>query len=137
MAPCGADTGSPLFPELRGLLAKSSGLVDVLRNALKDLIPRIKVAFVYGSMASGAETSSSDVDLLIVGSVGRADLALPLRGAAESLGREVNPTVYNDAEFQARLRSKNRFLIAVLDKPRLFVVGKENDLGGTASAKAG
>lgn len=127
-----ADTESPLFPELRGLLAKSSGLVDVLKEALKGFVPRIRFAFVYGSIASGAETSSSDVDLLVVGAAGLADLSLPLREAARRLGRDVNPTVYSEAEFAKKLRAKNRFLLAVLDKPKLFVVGKEDDLGRSA-----
>ena len=132
-----ADTESPLFPELRGLLAKSSGLVDVLRDVLRPLGRRIKIAFIYGSVASGTETSASDIDLLVVGDTGIAELALPLRDASRTLGQEVNPKVYSEAEFEKKLASKNRFLFAILDKPKLFVVGKESDLGKTPTRTAG
>jgi DNA-binding transcriptional ArsR family regulator len=63
-----ANEECPVFPELRALLIKTSGLVDVLRGELAPLVSKIKVAAVYGSMASGAETSGSDIDLLIIGS---------------------------------------------------------------------
>ncbi len=131
-----ANARSPLFPELRGLLVKTSGLVGVLRDELEPLAPKVTVALVYGSIASGEETSDSDVDLLVVGAVGLRDLAAPLRGAAVRLGREVNPIVYSEAEFAAKSRAGNDFLVAVLDKPRLFVVGTEDDVRRASQAKA-
>jgi predicted nucleotidyltransferase len=123
-----ANAQNPVFPELRGLLAKTSGLVGVLRGSLEPLASRVTVALVFGSIASGEEVSASDVDLLVVGTVGLRDLAAPLRSAAAHLGREVNPIVYSEAEFAAKLRAGNRFLAAVLDKPRLYVVGTEDDV---------
>src|SRR5580692_11807647 len=44
-----ANTESPLFSDLRGLLLKTAGLVDILVDALKTLAPKIRLAFVYGS----------------------------------------------------------------------------------------
>ncbi len=123
-----ANTDSPLFPEMRGLLAKTSGLVWVLRDALEELRSRIVVAFIYGSIAAGKETSTSDVDLFVVGDVGLSDLALCLRQAGTRLGREVNPTVFSEGEFRKRLASGERFVRSVLDRPKLFVVGTEDDL---------
>ncbi|MCK4304399.1 MAG: nucleotidyltransferase domain-containing protein [Candidatus Eisenbacteria sp.] len=123
-----ANTENPVFPELRGVLAKTSGLAWILREALEALAEKIAMAFVYGSIAAGEQVSSSDVDLFVVGKVGLAELAPLLRQAAMQLGREVNPTVYTEAEFTKRVRSRNHFLRSVLDKPKLFVVGTENDL---------
>jgi DNA-binding transcriptional ArsR family regulator len=124
-----ANSDSPLFPELRGLLLKTSGLVDVLRDALKPVAGRITLAFVYGSIASSQERSESDVDLMVIGSVSPADLALPLRTAREQLGREINPTVYSVTEFKRKRDAKDHFLSQVLTGPRLIVLGSENDLG--------
>ena len=124
-----ANSDSPLFPELRGLLLKTSGLVDVLRDALKPVAGRITLAFVYGSIASSQERSESDVDLMVIGSVSPADLALPLRPAREQLGREINPTVYSVTEFKRKRDAKDHFLSQVLTGPRLIVLGSENDLG--------
>jgi DNA-binding transcriptional ArsR family regulator len=123
-----ANAESPFFPDLRGLLLKTAGLVDVLRYALKPLAAKITVAFVYGSMASGQERSESDIDLMVIGSVSPQDLALPLRRAREQLGREINPTLYSVVELNKKRAAKDHFLSQVLSSPRLIVLGSENDL---------
>jgi DNA-binding transcriptional ArsR family regulator len=123
-----ANRESPLFEDLRGLFLKTAGLVDVLANALKPLAARITWAFVYGSIASGHEQSDSDIDLMIIGKVSPADLPLPLRRARELLGREINPTVYAPAEFAKKLAFKDHFLAQVLAKPKLDVLGSEDEL---------
>jgi predicted nucleotidyltransferase len=127
-----ANAQSPLFSDLRGLLLKTAGLVDILADALRPLIPKISVAFVYGSIASGQERSDSDIDLMVIGDVPPMELAVPLRHARELLGREINPAVYSQAEFAKKRKAKDPFLTQVLTKPRLLVLGSENDLGKTA-----
>jgi predicted nucleotidyltransferase len=123
-----ANSDSPLFPDLHGLIVKTAGLVDVLSDALKPMATKLLSAFVYGSVASSREQSDSDIDLMIVGSVMPAELALPLRKARELLGREINPTVYTPAEFNKKRAAKDHFLTRVLDKPKLFVIGNRNEL---------
>jgi DNA-binding transcriptional ArsR family regulator len=127
-----ANRDSPVFSDIRGLLLKTAGLVDVLADALKPLAAKLQLAFVYGSIASGQEQSDSDIDLMVVGKVAPSELALPLRQARELLGRDINPTVYTPAEFAKKRAAKNHFLIEVLTKPRLLVLGSEDDMGKTA-----
>jgi predicted nucleotidyltransferase len=127
-----ANVDSPLFPELRGLLLKTAGLVDVLADALKPLAAKLRLVFVYGSIASGSEQSDSDIDLMVIGKVSPVELALPLRRARELLGREINPTVYTPPEFDKKRAAKDHFLTRVLDKPKLFVLGDGNELGQAA-----
>jgi predicted nucleotidyltransferase len=123
-----ANTDSPLFTELRGLLLKTAGLVDVLADALKPLAAKLRLVFVYGSIASGSEQSESDIDLMVVGTASPAELAVALRDARERLGREINPTVYTPTEFDKKRKAKDHFLTAVLDKPKLFVLGSRDEL---------
>ncbi len=127
-----ANTDSPVFQDLRGLLLKTAGLVDVLADALKSFASKLRTAFVYGSIAAGGEQSDSDIDLMVVGQVSPADLALPLRRARELLGREINPTVYTPAEFSKKRAANDSFLKQVLDKPKLFVLGNKDELGKVA-----
>jgi uncharacterized protein len=127
-----ANRDSPLFPDLRSLLLKTAGLVDVLADALRPLSSRLQLVFVYGSIASAEERSESDIDLMVVGKAPRSDLALPLRRGRELLGREINPTVYTPAEFERKRASKDPFLTDVLTKPRLLVLGSENELGNAS-----
>jgi DNA-binding transcriptional ArsR family regulator len=127
-----ANTDSPVFPDLRGLLLKTAGLADVLADALEPMANEVQFAFVYGSMASGQERSDSDIDLMLIGSVSPAELALPLRRAREFLNREINPTVYTRSEFNRKRAAKDHFLTQVLTKPRLAVFGNEDELGNAA-----
>jgi predicted nucleotidyltransferase len=123
------NTDSPVYPDLRGLLLKTAGLVDVLADDLEPLAAKLRFVFVYGSIASGKERSDSDIDLMVVGRVSPAELALPLRHSRELLGREINPSVYTPAEFDKKRAAKDHPLTTVLGKPRLFVFGSKDDLG--------
>lgn len=123
-----ANADSPLFPDLRGLLLKTAGMIDVLADVLKPLAAKIQIAFVYGSVASNSEQSDSDIDLMLIGKLTPVELAVPLRGARDMLGREINPTVYSLEEFSKKKKVKDHFLTRVLDKTKLFVIGNSNGL---------
>ncbi len=131
------DPDCPFLPELQGLMAKTVGLVDVLREALLPLEDRLEVAFVHGSVAKSSEVAASDVDVVVIGSLGLADLSPVLEKAEERLGRAVNASVYSPQEFAKKLVAKNHFLCSVLDREKLFVVGRSNDLERIAGRKSG
>jgi len=126
-----ANAASPMFLDLRNLLLKTAGLVNVLADALKPLAKKLSLVFVYGSIASGQALSDSDVDLMVVGTAQPADLALPLRRAREALGREINPTVYSPAEFARKRKARDHFLTQVMEKPKWFVLGDKDELDRT------
>jgi len=123
-----AETRSPLFPELRGLLEKTVGVLATLGQALEPFRAHINCAFVYGSVARNQEHALSDVDLLVIGGVGLAELAPTLRKVEARLGRDVNVTSYSVREFQEKAAAKDHFLSEVLGSPREFVQGNERDL---------
>lgn len=124
-----ANRECPIYPELAGILRKTSGLVDVLADALMPLKEQIQVAFVFGSMASGKEASGSDVDLLLVGDLNYSDVVKALYPAQEVLGREINPKVFGREEWLRMVITKNAFVKEVLSKPKLFVLGTKDELG--------
>ena len=123
-----ANRESPIFPELRMLLLKTAGIVDVVREALAPLADRIRAAFVFGSAARGELRSDSDVDVLVVGDVPFPAVADALASAQARLGRDVNPTAYPPAEFQKNIRAGHHFLTTLLREPRLFAVGGPDEL---------
>jgi DNA-binding transcriptional ArsR family regulator len=125
-----AQRECPIFPELEQVLIKTVGVVDVLREALKPVRKKIKIAFIYGSIAAGKARAESDVDLMIVGDVGLERIARLFQGIETQLGRQVNPTVYTVADFRQRLTEESHFLRTVLGSPVLFVQGIRNDLEG-------
>jgi predicted nucleotidyltransferase len=124
-----ANRECPVFEELAGLMRKTAGLVDVVRNALLSHASRIGVAFIYGSVAAGTETSRSDVDVMILGELPFAEAVKALAPAQALLRREVNATVMKSAEFLRKRRAKDGFVSAVWKAPRLWVIGSDNELG--------
>ena len=124
-----ANRDHPVYPELHGMIQKTFGLADVLRAALLPLLPAVRVAFVYGSIAKGTETATSDVDLMLVGdSISYGTLLSALSPAEHVLGRPINPTPYTLAEFRKRRQEQQHFLTRVLEQPKLFLIGDEDDL---------
>jgi len=123
-----ANRQSPLFNELHGLIVKTVGVADILRSALAPSIGQIKVAFIFGSIASGAEGRASDIDLIIIGEVTFADAVSSLSKAQEILQREINPVVYSVAEFQKRVAEKHHFVTDVLHGDKIFIIGGEDEL---------
>jgi predicted nucleotidyltransferase/predicted transcriptional regulator len=121
-----AKTESPLYPEIRNLVLKTSGLFDVLKSALTD--KRIRVAFVFGSIARGDEKAGSDVDLMVIGQLGLRDLSRLLSGIEEKIGREVNPHVLREEEFRKRIRAKEHFVSSVMEAPKIFIIGSQREL---------
>src|ERR1700685_458628 len=50
-----ANRDNPIFQELKSIISKTAGTHDILREALFPLRERIRVAFVYGSVARHEE----------------------------------------------------------------------------------
>jgi predicted nucleotidyltransferase len=124
-----ANTEASVYEELRGLVLKTCGLADVISAALAPVSSSITVAFIYGSVAKGLDTASSDIDLMVISeSLTYADLFSALEDAAVTLNRPVNPTVYNRKELSKRLQDGNAFVERVLSQPKLWLIGGEDDL---------
>jgi predicted nucleotidyltransferase len=122
-----ANKEHPLYSELVSIVAKTGGLRDVLKSALKDM-KGIRVAFVFGSLADGAGNASSDVDLMIVGDVGLRIIAPRLRHATDAIGREINPVVMSQAGFYSKMKEGDAFLKNVMAGKKLYIVGGSDEL---------
>jgi len=121
-----ANRDSQIFSELAGLFRKTSGLADVIRDALIPLASRVEFALVFGSVAQGTERTGSDIDLLIVGDVSFTDVVGALVDTHEQLGREINPVIMSRTEL-VRKSKEDPFIIRLLDEPKIFVRGEQND----------
>ena len=132
-----ADAACPIYDELRGILKKTAGVADVLRDALAPLGDKISAAFVYGSVASGGERRPSDIDVMIVGMATFEEVVQALHPCQEQLRREINPNVYGPVEFRKKAKEKGSFLARVMAEPKLFIMGKEDDLGKPGANRKG
>ena len=125
-----ANKDCPIFAELKNLVMKTFGLVDVLKAALIPLADKISTAFIYGSFAKGTQNHASDVDVIVIGSIKFTEVVGALLPAQEKLRREINPTVYPPDEFRSKVVAKRHFLSSVLKGKKIFLVGNERELAG-------
>lgn len=124
-----ANQAAPIYSELRGIVRKTSGLRDVLRDALGPLERDIRAAFVFGSIARGADTTGSDVDLMVISDrLTYAELFSALETGSARLARPVSPTIYTSAELARRMSERNAFLTKVLGGPRIWIIGGDDEL---------
>ena len=131
-----ANSDSPIFQEIRSICLKTFGLADVLRQALSDHVNAIRYAFIYGSVAKGTDSASSDIDVMVIAEgLGYSQLFECLTRVEEKLGRKVSPTLYTSTEFQARVRGDDHFISRVLDQPRIVLLGHQNDIPSGKPAK--
>jgi predicted nucleotidyltransferase len=123
-----ANTEFPIFQELRSILKKTSGLVDVIMEALVPFAENLDAAFIFGSVAKGSETLRSDIDLLIIGNIDFAQAVTTLYPLQETLGREINPKIYSKKEWKQCIIDKNLFVQEILNGPQIFIIGTINDI---------
>ncbi|MHB8909891.1 MAG: nucleotidyltransferase domain-containing protein, partial [Syntrophales bacterium] len=116
-----------LYDELRSIFLKTTGAVGVLKSALSNTTG-INYAFIYGSVASGNEGPSSDIDLMVIGNIPVEALSKILRKSEETLGRDINPSVYSLEEFKRRLMKVDPFMSKIMDEPRTILVEKDDAL---------
>jgi predicted nucleotidyltransferase len=123
-----ANRGSPIYTELSGILRKTSGVADVLAESLAPLGEQVDAALVFGSIARGTETAGSDVDLLVIGSVSFGSIVDALYPTQAKLGREVNPKVFSQKEWRAKIKERNPFVREVMKDEKIFLKGDEHEL---------
>ena len=123
-----ANGKCPIFNELKSIVRKTFGVADVLRQSLGAEASKVRVAFIFGSVARSADDRRSDIDLMVVGRISFGDVVSLLTPAEEKLGREVNPVVYPIAEFKKKVKEDHYFVKTVLEEEKIFVIGDEDEL---------
>jgi predicted nucleotidyltransferase len=131
-----ADGACPIFEELAGIFRKTSGLADVLRQALAPLGKNVEGAFVFGSVAQGKERTTSDVDVMVVGPAKFEDVVGALAPAGERLRREINPVVMTAKEFKSKLKARDRFVSRIAREPKLMLAGELHEFGEPGQDRA-
>lgn len=129
-----ANPECPIYEELLGIVKKTFGIADALRQALKPVDNQLQIAFVYGSIAKGTDVSDSDIDLMLVGfDLAYGDVIALLMPVELSLARSINPTIYTPEEFYSKLMEGSGFLGRVKDQPKLMIKGVIDDVGKSSS----
>ena len=121
------NLASPIYPELRSLILKTTGLGDALRASVRSL-GKVQHAFLFGSAATGYEIPGSDIDLMIVGDPDLGEVSKMIAKIEHGLGRPVNYLIFSREEIEAKLRNKEAFAVNAFTRPRVMLLGVEDDL---------
>jgi len=124
-----ANRNAPAFAELHGLVVKTIGVVEPLREALRPVSKDVRAAFVFGSIAKGTDKAGSDIDLMVISDrLGYPDLFEALQSAEAMLARPISPNVMSAVEWRRKRAIKDSFAARISSQPRLFVIGSEDEL---------
>lgn len=126
------DPVCPIREELAGIFRKTAGMADVLREALAPIAGKVRLAFIFGSVAQGKERAASDVDVLVVGSASFAAVVEALSPAAGRLHREVNPVVMTKTAFETKLADRDRFVARIAREPKIILLGDASEFAELA-----
>ena len=122
-----ANTSHPLYKEICGLVEKTSGAAEKIKEILAS-IKEIECAFIFGSFAKGEEKSHSDIDLIIIGDIGQRVLSSKFKKITEQTEREINPHIYSFKSWKDKLQKKDHFIKSILKDKKVFLIGDENVL---------
>lgn len=131
-----ANPGCPIFSELQAVATKTFGVAGVLKGLLAPYASRVRLAFVYGSVAKGAAAAASDVDLLWVGDLPPSELTLALAEAEKRLARRISIIAYSEGEFADLMGKGSHFLDSVLAGPLVWLIGNRQAFDDFARIKA-
>jgi predicted nucleotidyltransferase len=125
-----ANPQSPVYNELIGLTRKTISLEPLLREALLPLVPRLRAAWIFGSVAKQTDTAQSDIDIMLIGeNLPLGDILEHLLPLEAQLGRKINPTCYTPADFERRRGEADSFVNRILSQPVLPLIGEVNEPG--------
>lgn len=131
-----ANQACSIFSELAAIFRKTTGLATLLQDAMQELDAKIELALVFGSMASGRQNASSDVDVLVLGDLKLIEVVKALASVQATLGREINPVVMTVDKFIAQLNKHERFAMRMFDEPIIFVKGNEREFAKLAENRS-
>jgi predicted nucleotidyltransferase len=123
-----ANSNCPIYMEIKNIITKTVGIADIIRAQLAPVEERIDIALIFGSVVRGKESKDSDIDILIVGNLTFAETVERLSPIQNTLGREINPTVFSSNEFQDKLKKGHHFLKSVLKSDFIYLMGDEFEL---------
>jgi predicted nucleotidyltransferase len=123
-----ANRVHPLYKEICGLVEKTSGITERLKEALRS-IKGIECAFIFGSYAKNEEKSHSDIDLIIVGEVGLRALSSIFKDLTEKIQRDINPHVFSKKSWFEKIEKKDHFIKIVLGEKKVYLIGDEDVIG--------
>jgi len=100
---------NPILEHYRQIFLKTYGIEKKLKNELL-AVDELKEAYIFGSYASDKMDSSSDIDILAIGSHSVLKLQKIIARLQKDTGREFNVINLSLEEFTAKKKNRDSFI---------------------------
>ena len=127
-----AKRAHPAFYDLQQAFLKTDALADSLQQALESISNQLELAFVFGSLAKGNATAESDIDLFLLGKISLKEVSAAMAEVTDNLKREFNPVIKTQSNYRERLREENRFALELMDTPKIWLKGTQDEFRAMA-----
>jgi DNA-binding Lrp family transcriptional regulator len=117
------DPNCPIYSEIKGLIIKTVGIGELVKDSLRPIEKGIELAFLYGSFAAGDYGKESDVDLCIVTESSGIKLAGLLGPLQNQTGRAINISQFSPSEYRQMKAKGDHFLSRILEGPKIIIIG--------------
>lgn len=115
------------YSELLSVINKSVGLGGaIIANRAK--LGKIRYAMLSSSYVRGKPYAPNEVDLFVVGLIVLPELGSIIREEEARRDREINFTPMTEEEFNFRKNRRDPFIMSILAKPRVMLVGDEEEM---------
>ncbi len=115
------------FTEFLSMVNKSIGLGgNIIKNKAK--LGKISYAMLSGSFVKGKPYTQNEVDLFVVGTIVLPELSAIIKDEEARRNREINFTPMTEEEFNFRKARRDPFVLGILSKPRVMLIGDEEEM---------
>jgi predicted nucleotidyltransferase len=104
---------NPILEHYRQIFLKTYGIERSLKDTVAS-VEGLEQAYIFGSYASNRMDSSSDIDILAVGSHSALELQREVAKLQKDTGREFNVINLNRDEFEKKKKEKGHFINNIL-----------------------
>jgi DNA-binding transcriptional ArsR family regulator len=119
------NKGAAIYPEIKAIIAKTVGVQGTIIGLLNGL-GGLRQAWMYSMNSHPPGEGSGPVLVLIVGRVDLMELNEAVTRLEGKLGREINYTVFDEAEFQRRRGEADPFLTEVFGGRNVLLIGRDD-----------
>jgi predicted nucleotidyltransferase len=129
------QTKSPISEDLKRIFLKTESIGHVIREELD--AKKIKFAIIFGSFAKGIETPTSDVDMLIIGSINEDDVLRSISKTEKRIGREINFILWTEKEFLQKIQQNIPLIKEISKTPVIMIVGDKDEFKRSIKQRTG
>lgn len=113
--------------EFLSMVNKSIGVGGaIIKNRAR--LGKITYAMLSGSFVKGKPYTQNEVDLFVVGTIVLPELSAIIKEEEARRNREINFTPMTDEEFNFRKARRDPFVLGILSKPRVMLLGDEEEM---------